>query len=288
MDINKYWIWLSKLEGITVREKLDLLEKYGIENLWNIDKAQAFDILKSNEKVESFFKNRDNLEKYLEYNYKNNIKILSINSKEYPRILRNIYDSPIVLYAKGNVEALQNPSFAIVGARSASEYGKKIAKTMAYTIASKNINIVSGLARGIDTYSHIGALNANKTTIAVMGTGLDTIYPKENSKLYMDILEKNGLILTEYLVGTKLKPINFPARNRIISGLSFGVLVVEASKNSGSLITADFALEQGKNIYAIPGNITSPNSIGTNELIKQGAKLVTNIEDILEDYGSIV
>ena len=252
MDINKYWIWISKLEGITVREKLNLVQKYGIENLWDIDKSQAFDILKNNEKVEKFFKDRENVEKYLEYNYKNNITILSISDKQYPKMLKNIYDPPIVLYARGNIGVLQNPSFAIVGARSATEYGKKTAKSIAYALAAKNINIVSGLAKGIDTYSHTGAINANKTTIAVIGTGLDIIYPKENRKLYIDILEKNGLILTEYVVGTKLKPINFPARNRIISGLSFGVLVVEASKNSGSLITADFALEQGRNVYAIP------------------------------------
>ncbi len=252
MDINKYWIWLSKLEGITVKEKLDLVQKYGIENLWNIDKAQAFDILKNKEKVDEFFKNRENVDKYLEYNYKNNIMFLPIINKKYPRILRNIYDPPIVLYIRGNVDILQNPSFAIVGARSASDYGKKVAKAFSYALATKNINIVSGLAKGIDTYSHIGAINANKHTIAVLGTGLDIIYPKDNNKLYMDILEKNGLIITEYVVGTKPKPMNFPARNRIISGLSFGILVVEASKNSGSLITADFALEQGKNVYAIP------------------------------------
>ncbi len=190
MDKNKYWIWLSKLEGITLIEKLNLIKEYGIENLWNIDKEQALKVLKDKTKVEILFnpKNKDNLDKYLEYNYKNNINIISINDKRYPNILKNIYDAPIVLYAKGNTNVLQKTSFAIIGARSASEYGKKIAKTFAYMLAKKNINIVSGLAKGIDTCSHMGALNANRTTIAVVGNGLDIVYPSENTKLYNDII----------------------------------------------------------------------------------------------------
>lgn len=190
MDINAYWIWLSKIEGITPKEKLNLVNKYGIENLWNIDKAQAFEVLGSKEKVETLFevKNKDNLEKYLEYTYKNNIKIISISDEIYPNILKNIYDAPIVLYVKGNVESLQKPNFAMVGARSASEYGKKIAKFFAYMLAKGNINVVSGLATGIDAYSHIGAINAKGTTIAVIGSGLDIVYPRENAKLYNDII----------------------------------------------------------------------------------------------------
>lgn len=254
MDINKYWIWLSKLEKLNPKEKFDLIQAYGIENIWNLDKSQLFNILKSTEKVEEILnsKNKGNLEIELEYILKNNIKILSINHEQYPKILKNIYDPPVVLYAKGNIEILSNPSFAIVGARSASEYGKKIAKSMAYGLAKYNFNVVSGLAKGIDTNSHVGALNAKGKTIAVMGTGFDKIYPKENEKLYREIIDKDGLILTEYPISTKLKPSNFPSRNRIISGLSYGILIVEASKKSGSLITADFALEQGKNVYAIP------------------------------------
>lgn len=259
MDINKYFIWLSKLEKLTFKEKINLIETYGIENIWNIDKSQFFNILQSTEKVEEIFgsKNKDNLKFQLEYIYKNNIKIISINHKQYPKILKTIYDPPIVLYAMGNMDILNKPSFAIVGARSATEYGKKIAITMSYGLA-KYFNIVSGLAKGIDTYSHMGAIKANKSTIAVMGTGFDTIYPKENTDLYKKILDENGLILTEYSVKSKLKPTNFPARNRIISGLSYGILIVEASKKSGSLITADFGLEQGKNIYAIPRKYNKP------------------------------
>ena len=254
MDINKYWIWLSKLEKLNPKEKFDLIQAYGIENIWNLDKSQLFNILKSIEKVEEILnsKNKNNLDIELEYIYKNNIKIISMNHEQYPPILKNTYDPPVVLYAKGNTEVLNNPSFAIVGARSATEYGKKIAKAMSYALAKYGFNVVSGLAKGIDANSHVGALNAKGKTIAVMGTGHDTIYPKENEKLYREIIEKEGLILTEYPICSKLKPTNFPARNRIISGLSYGLLIVEASKKSGSLITADYALEQGKNVYAIP------------------------------------
>lgn len=260
MDIRQYWIWLSMLDYLTPKEKLELVGTYNIENLWELDKSQIFSILKNNEKVELFFKNRNKnvLEKHLEYIERNNIKIISIKDKKYPKILKNIYDAPIVLYAKGNVCALQKLGFAMVGARNASEYGVKVAKNISYTLSKCGFNVISGLANGIDSYSHIGAINAGEITTAVIGTGLDTIYPKENTKLYKDIVEKNGLIVTEYGLGAKLKPINFPARNRIISGLALGVLVVEASIKSGSLITADFALEQGKSVYAIPRKYNEP------------------------------
>lgn len=260
MDINKYWIWLSVMDCLTPKEKLKLVEKYSIENLWELDKSQIFSILKNNEKVELFFKsrNKDILEKHLEYIERNNIKIISIADEKYPRALKNIYDAPIVLYAKGNVSALQKFGLAMVGARNASEYGIKIAKNIGYNLSKYGFNVISGLANGIDSYSHIGAINAGGLTTAVIGTGLDTIYPKENTKLYKNIIEKNGLIVTEYPLGKKLEPMNFPARNRIISGLAIGVLVVEASIKSGSLITADFALEQGKNVYAIPRKYNKP------------------------------
>lgn len=216
MDVNEYWIWLSKIEGITPREKLNLINKYGIENLCNIDKVQAFEVLRSKEKIEILFnpKNKDNLEKYLEYNYKNNINMITITDKRYPNILKNIYDAPIVLYAKGNIEALQKPNFAMVGARSASEYGKKIAKTFAYMLAKENINIVSGLAKGIDTYSHIGALNAGGTTIAVIGNGLDIIYPAENTKLYSDIINKRRINYFRICYRNKAKTNEFSSKEQ--------------------------------------------------------------------------
>lgn len=216
MEKNKYWIWLSKIEGITTIEKLNLVNKYGIENLWNIDKSQAFEVLRSKDKVEIVFnpKNKDNLDKYMEYNYRNNIKIISISDESYPNILKNIYDAPVVLYAKGDTKILQKPSFAVIGARSASEYGKKIAKTFAYMLAKGNINIVSGLAKGIDAYAHIGALNANGTTIAVIGSGLDIIYPRENAKLYNDIIEKRRINCFRICCWNKAKTYEFSGKKQ--------------------------------------------------------------------------
>ena len=166
------------------------------------------------------------------------------------------------------------------------EYGMNIARKMSYDLANKNIVVVSGMAKGIDGIAHRGALETNQkgSTIAVLGSGVDYPYPYENIETYKNILKNDGLIISEYIVGTKPNGKNFPKRNRIISGLSNGILVIEAKKKSGTMITVDFALEQGKNVYIVPGNIDSSNSEGTNELIKQGAKLVSNIDDILEDY----
>lgn len=220
----------------------------------------------------------------------NKIEIITIEDKEYPQKLKQIYDPPQILYIKGNKEILNNKSIGIVGCRDASEYGKKSAKYFGYELAKKGYNIISGLAKGVDSFAHIGNIfafekNENKTNffgkpVAVVGNGLDIIYPKENKKLQQKIIKCGGAIISEYPIGTKPEKMNFPARNRIISGMSNGILVVEAKKKSGTLITVDFALEQGRDVYVVPGNINSINSIGTNDLIKQGAQLVTKAEDI--------
>lgn len=211
------------------------------------------------------------------------IEEISIESKEYPEQLREIYDAPLKLYVLGNKEILKQSSIAIVGARKATEYGKKIAIQFSKDLSKNGINIISGLALGIDTCAHLGALQATSKgkTIAVLGSGLDAIYPKQNVELAKQIIKNGGCIISEYPLGAKPEKQHFPQRNRIISGLSKGVLIVEASEKSGSLITADFALEQGREVFAVPGNISSSTSVGTNNLIKQGAKLVTNYEDIL-------
>lgn len=178
---------------------------------------------------------------------------------------------------------MNNLSIAIIGCREASEYGKKAAQYFSYNLAKQNINIVSGLAKGIDCFAHIGALQAKGKTIAVIGSGLDIIYPKENEKLAEKIICSGGAIISEYPIGTIPKKDNFPARNRIISGLCKGVLIVEAKEKSGSLITGDFAMEQGKEIFAVPGNINSLNSVGTNMLIKDGAIPVCNYNDVIQN-----
>ena len=212
---------------------------------------------------------------------KNNIDIISIQDKDYPSLLKEIYDPPICLYIRGNKKILNNESIAIIGCRDASDYGLNVANEFAYNLSKQNINIISGLARGIDSEAHLGAVRANQKTIAVLGNGLDIIYPKENINLVQNILNSGGAIISEYPLGTKPKKENFPARNRIISGMSKGLLVVEAKEKSGTLITVDFALEQGRDVFVIPGNINSINSVGTNDLIKQGAKVVTTWEECI-------
>lgn len=218
------------------------------------------------------------------------IEEISIESQEYPEQLRNIYDPPIKLYVLGNKQILKQKGIAIVGSRKCSEYGKKVALQFAKSLSENGVNIISGLAVGIDTYAHLGTLQVveccglNKgKTISVLGSGLDEIYPKENINLAKQIIKSGGCIISEYSIGTKPEKLNFPKRNRIISGLSKGVVIIEASEKSGSLITAEFALEQGREVFAVPGSVFSLTSVGTNNIIKQGAKLVTSYEDVLDE-----
>lgn len=287
--MDKYWVWFSRINKIGAKTQNELLERYKTpQKIWNLTKNEIENTL-TKEKCDILLNKayKENLEKYMEYMEKNSIKMITIKDKKYPQNLRNIFDPPVVLYVKGNEDILGAPGIAIIGSRICSNYGGQIAKQFAYGISKNNINIISGLAKGIDTYAHIGSIDANKPTIGVLGNGLDMIYPKENVEISKRILQTGGAIISEYIIGTKPDKINFPARNRIISGLSNGILVVEAGKKSGTLITVDFGLEQGKNIYAIPGNINKPTSIGTNELIKQGAKMVIKQSDILEDFLEI-
>ena len=209
------------------------------------------------------------------------IEEITIDSKEYPEKLKNIYDPPRKIYLIGNKSLLYQKGIAIVGARDATQYGKKIAYNLAKELSEQNIVIISGLALGIDSYAHTGTVQGR--TIAVLGSGIDNIYPKENIGLAREIIKNKGCIISEYSLGTKPERLHFPQRNRIISGLSDGVVVVEASKKSGALITADFALEQGKEVFAIPGDICKKQSEGTNQLIQDGAILVTSSKNILEN-----
>ena len=282
---NEYWIWLSRIEGLNPKLLNVLLKKYeSPKGLWNKTKEQLVeDGVKepyANEITNSIY--RQNLDKYLKYMKENYIDLINIYDKDYPQRLKQIYDPPVVIFVRGNKQILNEKCLSIVGCRNCTKYGENVAKKLAYNLSLNNINIVSGLAKGIDSFAHIGAIKAQGKTIAVVGCGLDTVYPKENKELFNKIIKTNGAIVSEYVIGTKPVAYNFPKRNRIISALSDGVVVVEAKQKSGTLITVDFALEQGKDIYVVPGNITSPNSYGTNELIKQGAKVLTNIDDILQ------
>lgn len=210
------------------------------------------------------------------------VRVVTSNDEGYPASLRVIADSPVVLYIKGRLPENLSLSIALVGSRGASMYGMSIAEQWSARLAEVGFTIVSGMARGIDTAAHTGALKAHGQTVAVLGCGLTHIYPAENKKLY-DSIFTHGALISEFAMATLPMPYNFPRRNRIISGLSMGVIVVEAAAKSGALITADFALEQGREVYAVPGKVDSPTSKGVHGLIKQGAKLVSCVEDILED-----
>ena len=214
--------------------------------------------------------------------------ILTSWCSQYPERLKEIYDPPPVLWVRGSIELLSRPSIAVVGTRHPSPYGTGVAEMLSRDLAARRLTIVSGMARGIDTCAHKGALVARTPTIAVWGTGIDVVYPKENKKLADDILSTGGSIVSEMPMGTFPAPQNFPRRNRIISGLSIGVLVVEASENSGTRVTARCAAEQDRDLYAVPGNVTTKNSWTPNTLIKQGAKLVASWEDVWEDLPSQV
>jgi DNA processing protein len=209
--------------------------------------------------------------------------LLTFEDEDYPEQLREIFDPPPVLWVLGDVKLLARPSIAIVGTRHPSPYGTGMAEILARDLANHRLVILSGMARGIDTYAHKGALAAGGRTVAVWGTGVDVIYPKENKSLAEDILVAGGAIVSEYRLGTFPAPQNFPRRNRIISGISVGVLVVEAGENSGTRVTARCALEQDRDVYAVPGNVTNKNAWGPNTLIKQGAKLVATWEDVWQE-----
>ncbi len=215
-------------------------------------------------------------------------KIISLSDPEYPSRLKEIYDPPVVLFVKGSIEVLAQPGIAMVGTRHPTPYGSGMAERLSTDLAARGLVIISGLARGVDTASHRGAVAATGKTVAVLGTGIDVMYPRENTRLAGQIVALGGALITEFPVGTAPTPQNFPIRNRIISGMSAGVLVVEAAEYSGTRITSRCALEQNRDVYAVPGNVTNKNSWGPNTLIKQGAKLVATWEDVWEELPAEV
>ncbi len=211
------------------------------------------------------------------------VKLLTWDEPGYPTRLREIFDPPPLLYVRGNIELLGKHLISVVGARRPTPYGNQMAERLGRDLADRGLVVVSGLARGVDSSAHKGALSsANGATIGVLGCGIDVIYPKENRKIFAD-MEQRGAIISEFPMGTFPAPQNFPIRNRIIAGISLGVVVVEGAQYSGSLITARLAMEFGREVFGVPGNATQPTSFGPNQLIKQGAKLVTSWEDVIEE-----
>lgn len=284
-EILKYWIALKSVKGIGYVSFPALVDRFGSPAA--VFSASFFD-LQQTEGISSRiaaaivnFGDWDNVKAELELVKKSKVNIITYQDELYPHNLLNVYDRPPYIYVRG-ILSKDDINIAIVGSRAASTYGRYTTERISRELALKGITVVSGMARGIDSAAHRGAITAQGRTIAILGSGLDVIYPPENKKLFNDIIE-NGAVISEFALGTPPRASNFPARNRIISGMSYGVVIVEAGEKSGSLITARLALEQGREVFAVPGSIDSAGSRGTNKLIKQGAKLIENTDDILEE-----
>jgi len=278
-------IWLSSLR--IGSKSIDNIMKQVVQltDIWELPCKNIYGLRGINAKTkEKIISNRniDNMERLIEDIEDSNIDVVTIFDQDYPKLLKHIYDSPKVLYRRGQMVEADSIAIAIVGSRKATTYGKWATERLVKELVKLDVTIISGLAAGIDGIAHKKALEENGRTIGVLGNGLDIIYPKRNKDIY-DEIPQNGAILTEFFFGTPPFAYNFPQRNRIISGLSLGVIVVEAKEKSGSLITAHHASEQGREVFALPGNINSIFSRGTNMLIKDGAKLVMDIDDIVEE-----
>jgi DNA processing protein len=286
MTRKALWLILHLLPGIGNELGVRLLKKFkDIESLFTASRSQLSEVTgMTREKVEQILNYQKFVSVAEEWNLSKKLgaKIITLEDKAYPKNLKEIYSPPLLLYLKGELVPEDEFSVSIVGSRLSSSYGKTVSEALASNLAEAGFTIVSGLARGIDSASHRGALAGGGRTLAVLGTGIDIIYPPENRELATRI-SKNGALLTEFPCGTPPKKWNFPVRNRLISGLSLGTVVVEAAERSGALITANFALEQGREVFAIPGRTTSKLSKGCNKLIKEGAKLVEDWRDIITE-----
>lgn len=280
-----YWLWFTLKDDIKPKERIAVLEKYGnAKNVYNATDMDGIHNLS-----DSTFKAL--MDKSLDDAKNINLKIekmggyiLTIEDEGYPPLLKNIYDPPYVLYCTGErIEWEKLLTVTIVGTRLHDVYGQRVTEKLAKELALSGATVVSGMARGIDSIAGITAIKSGGKTVAVLGSGLDVIYPPEHAELYNEI-RKNGVVMTEYPPGTLPLRENFPRRNRIMAGLSYGILVTQAPEKSGALITASYALENGRDLYAVPADIFNADSAGTNKLIKQGAKPVTTADDIINEY----
>jgi len=283
----KEWISLNMTPGVGPRKATQLLERFGsAESVFHATRNELESLRLKAETIESILKREFHEKAVDELNKVKNLggDVLILDDGSYPFLLREIADPPITLYVKGDWQAcFDAPCIGVIGSRKCSTYGENASEMLARDLAEHGVCIVSGFARGIDTAAHRGAIRGKGKTIAVLGTGIDQIYPRENKKLVEEILDSGGAVVSQFPLETPPLKENFPYRNRIISGLSYGVLLVEASERSGSLITARLAMEQNREVLAVPGNITSRNSFGTNYLIKSGAKLVQQWQDVVNE-----
>lgn len=287
MDDLKYWVGFNLVKGVGPVRFRRLLDFFGsAEAAWLASPAALAEAGLDGRCIESIgaARSRANLDRHMERLETGGVSLLTWDDPAYPRLLNEIHSPPPLLYIKGSLLPRDDLAVAVVGTRRLTVYGREATARLSGGLASNGVTVVSGLAKGVDTIAHRTALESGGRTIAVVGTGLDIVYPPENARLAAEILEQ-GAIVSDYPLGTQPEAANFPPRNRLISGLSLGVLIIEAGETSGALITCDFALEQGRDVFAVPGNITSRTSTGTNRLIQQGAKLVTRAEDVLEELN---
>lgn len=287
MENTRYWVWLTNLPNITPDKVTALLEHFGsVEEIYQAEPEDYLGVygIGKRESMSLSYKDLSGADKIIDRTLAVGARIINFDDPEFPACLREISAPPHVLYAKGHTMPW-NELFMIgvVGTRRCSEYGQAVAQRICHDLARAGVTIVSGMARGIDSQAAIAALRAGRQTVAVLGCGIDIVYPPENKDLMDEIID-NGLVLTEYPPLSPAAGHHFPERNRIISGLSRGVLAVEAPERSGTLITAEYALNSGKDVFSVPGSIFKANCRGTNRLIQQGAKLVVCAEDILEEY----
>ena len=289
MSPLKYWVWLTTQPGLPASCRRALLEHFGSpEEVFYADPAELARVEgMTAQRVQALERRSlDSAESILEECARKDIFLLTLQDALYPQRLRNIYDPPLLLYGKGAMPLFdEEAAVAVVGTRHCTPYGIRTAERFGFEMSKQGGLVVSGLARGIDAASHSGALRAGGLTAAVLGCGVDVVYPPENGRLYEDVAA-SGVILSEYPPGTELYSRNFPVRNRILSGLCVATLVVEAPEKSGALITAATALEQGRDVFAVPGQLGSESSVGCNRLIRDGAGLVTESWDILREYES--
>lgn len=269
--------------------RIGLLLKYfgTAKKIWKAGSNELMALGLGKKRTESFLEHKKNFEpkKYFDWISRLKIKVLLKKDSHYPQNLKKFADSPVVLYAKGSLEVLNIRSVSIVGTRKMSSYGREVCELFAGELSLSGICIVSGLARGIDTVAHATTVKNGGFTLAVLGKGLESIYPPENTNLAREIIQKGGCIISEYPLGYPALPANFANRNRIISGISDATLVVEGAEKSGTLLTASHAAEQGKTVFAVPGQITSPGSAAPLLLLKNGARIATSPKDILEELG---
>jgi DNA processing protein len=285
-----FWLALTRIDGLGIRGCHKLIEHFGSPQAAYMASLTELESCGVPARVaQAIFAQAalKDAERDVEKISKADCAAIAYDSNEYPPLLKQISDAPLLLYVRGDVSVLTRYAVAMVGSRRPSAYGSSVAHRLAHDLAERQLVVTSGLARGVDSASHRGALEAKGKTVAVLGSGIDVIYPRENKKLADDIA-RSGALVSEFPLGTGPTPQNFPIRNRIISGLSLGVVVVEAAEYSGSLITARLALEQNREVYAVPGNITSAQSFGPNHLIKQGAKLVDQWMDVVEEFPAEV